>query len=100
VFHNLSKYDCHIFIKKLRGEFSCFPTNEENYITFNTKRSFHDDGEIAEKEADEEKKWERKLELRFIDSLNFCLLVSTLCKKISEGAMRKSKEILLRRKTD
>ena len=70
MFQSLSKYDCHIFIKKLRGELICFPTNEESYITFYNKRSFHNDGEITEKEADEGKKWERKLELRFIDNVH------------------------------
>ena len=37
VFHNLSGYDSHLFIKRLRnseGDISCIPNNEENYISF------------------------------------------------------------------
>ena len=37
VFHNLSGYDSHIFIKTLensKGDISCIPNNEENYISF------------------------------------------------------------------
>ena len=41
VFHNLSGYDSHLFIKGLgnrEGDISCIPNNEENYISF-TNRS-------------------------------------------------------------
>ena len=37
VFHNLSGYDSHLFIKTLKnskGDISCIPNNEENYISF------------------------------------------------------------------
>ena len=38
IFHNLSGYDSHLFIKKLRGDcnerVSCIPNNEKNYISF------------------------------------------------------------------
>ena len=37
VFHNLSGYDSHLFIKTLEnieGDISCIPNNEENYIFF------------------------------------------------------------------
>ena len=36
VFHNLSGYDSHLFIKTLgnSGHISCIPNNEENYISF------------------------------------------------------------------
>ena len=37
VFHNLSGYDSHLFIKTLgnsEGDISCIPNNEENYISF------------------------------------------------------------------
>ena len=37
-FHNLSGYDSHIFIKKLKTDFGeeikCIPKTEENYISF------------------------------------------------------------------
>ena len=37
VFHNLSGYDSHLFIKTLgnsKWDISCIPNNEENYISF------------------------------------------------------------------
>ena len=37
VFHNLSGYDSHLFIKNLgfsKGDIDCIPNNEEKYITF------------------------------------------------------------------
>ena len=41
VFHNLTVYDSHLFIKTLgnsegnsEGDISCIPNNEENYISF------------------------------------------------------------------
>ena len=38
IFHNLSGYDSHLFVKKLRGDDSekinCIPCNEEKYISF------------------------------------------------------------------
>ena len=37
VFHNLSGYESHLFIKTLRnseGDISCIQNNEENYISF------------------------------------------------------------------
>lgn len=32
---NLSRYDSHLFIKKLRGKINCIPNNDEKYISFN-----------------------------------------------------------------
>ena len=37
VFHNLSGYDSHLFIKTFgnsEGDISCIPNNEENYMSF------------------------------------------------------------------
>jgi len=37
IFHNLSGYDSHLFIKKLarnREKITCIPNNEEKYISF------------------------------------------------------------------
>ena len=38
VFHNLSGYDSHLLVKKLRGsqgeKIKCIPNNEEKYISF------------------------------------------------------------------
>ena len=68
VFHNLSGYDSHLFIKTLvnsEGDISCIPNNEENYISF-TKQV------IVDKLVNEKgKEAYVKRELRFIDSLKF-----------------------------
>ena len=40
VFHNLSGYDSHLFIKNLgfsNGDIDCIPNNEEKYISFSKK---------------------------------------------------------------
>ena len=68
VFHNLSGYDSHLFIKTLgnsEGDISCIPNNEENYISF-TKQVIVD--EYVNKEG---KEVNVKRELTFIDSLRF-----------------------------
>ena len=68
VFHNLAGYDRHLFIKTVgnsKGDISCIPNNEENYISF-TKQV------IVDKFVNEDgKEVNVKLELRFIDSLRF-----------------------------
>ena len=68
VFHNLSGYDSHLFIKTLgnsEGDISCIPNNEENYISFAKQV-------IVDKVVNEEgKEVKVKHELRFIDSLRF-----------------------------
>ena len=66
VFHNLSGYDIHLFIKTLgnsEGDISCIPNNEENYISF-TKQVIVD--KFVKREG---KEVNVKRELRFIDSL-------------------------------
>ena len=68
IFHNLSGYDSHLFIKTLgniKGDISCIPNNEENYI-FCTKQIIVD--KFVNKEG---KEVNIKRELRFIDSLRF-----------------------------
>ena len=37
VFHNLSGYDAHLFIKNLGEDIDCIPNNEERYISFSKK---------------------------------------------------------------
>ena len=68
LFHNLSGYDSHLFIKtvgNIEGDISCIPNNEENYISF-TKQVIVD--KFVNKEG---RKVNMKRELRFIDSLRF-----------------------------
>ena len=68
VFHNLSGYDSHLFIKTMgnsEGDIFCIPTNKENYISF-TKQV------IADKFVNKERKEANvKRKLRFLDSLRF-----------------------------
>ena len=68
VFHNLSGYDSHLFIKTLRnseGDIYCIPNSVENYISF-TKQVIVD--KFVKKEG---KEVNVKRELRFIDRLRF-----------------------------
>jgi hypothetical protein len=44
----LSGYDSHLFIKKLGGEITCIPCNEEKYISFSKKIKV---GEYIEKDG-------------------------------------------------
>ena len=67
VFHNLTVYDSHLFVKKLRGELgekiNCIPCNEEKYISFSR------DVVVGKFINEEGKEVLVKHELRFIDSL-------------------------------
>ena len=68
VFHNLSGYDSHLFIKNLgvsEGNINCIPNNEEKYISF-TKEVIVDS--YTDKDGKER---DVKHQLRFIDSLKF-----------------------------
>lgn len=84
IFHNLSGYDAHLFIKNLgvtEGEIDCIPNNEEKYISF-TKHVEVDRKMVKEKELVKDENGEEKFEekekevaikkqLRFIDSMKF-----------------------------
>ena len=67
IFHNLSGYDAHLFVKNLgvsEGNIKCIPNNEEKYISFSKEivvDSYDKDG----------KKVEVKHEIRFLDSFKF-----------------------------
>ena len=68
IFHNLSGYDSHLFIKNLgvsEGNISCIPNNEEKYISF-TKTIV-----VNRYENKEGKEVLIKRDLRFIDSFKF-----------------------------
>src|SRR5688572_8188977 len=69
LFHNLSCYDSHLFVKKLRGDdneqIKCIPCNEEKYISFSREV-------VVDKFVNKEnKEVQVKRELRFIDSFRF-----------------------------
>ena len=71
VFHNLSGYDAHLFIRELgkkfdTGKIGVIAENKEKYITFNVDV-------VVEKKKDKKtgKERERKIQLRFIDSVRF-----------------------------
>ena len=68
IFHNLSGYDSHLFVKNLgqsKGDIKCIPNNEEKYISFSK--------EIVVGEYENRKGEKRKImhEIRFIDSFKF-----------------------------
>ena len=69
VFHNLSGYDSHLFIKNLgvsEGNINCIPNNEEKYISFSKDVVV---GSYKDKKTGKEK--QIKHQLRFIDSCKF-----------------------------
>ena len=76
VFHNLSGYDSHLFIKNLgfsNGDIDCIPNNEEKYISFSKKIQV---GTYSKKalDADGDIFYEQKPiyhTIRFIDSFKF-----------------------------
>ena len=68
VFHNLSGYDSHLFIKNLgftAGNIDCIPNNEERYISFTKNIEV---GTYTDKEG---KTKPIKHKIRFIDSFKF-----------------------------
>ena len=86
IFHNLSGYDAHLFIKQLgvsSGDINCIANTEEKYISF-TKKILVDtvlkerDSVVSGKTVKEEKKGEEQerevyLNNRFINSFKFML---------------------------
>ena len=76
IFHNLSGYDSHLFIKNLgfsEGNIDCIPNNEEKYISFSKKIKVGTYSKIA-LDADGDIFYEQKPKyhtIRFIDSFKF-----------------------------
>ena len=81
VFHNLSGYDAHLFIKQLgvsssstspsaSGDINCIANTEEKYISF-TKKILVDTVKEEKKEEENSKEKEVYLNNRFIDSFKF-----------------------------
>src|SRR6218665_576416 len=103
VFHNLSGYDSHLFVKKLRGgngeKIKCIPNNEEKYISFSREV-------VVDKFSKKNKEITVKRELRFIDSFKF--MASSLdalsknfskdqCKNLGNRFSGKQSDLLLRK---
>ena len=99
VFHNLSGYDSHLFIKNLgvtEGNINCIPNNEEKYI------SFSKDIVVGEYTNKNDKVITIKQQLRFIDSFKFMpssldKLVENLDKNccVNTGKFYKGKQLSL-----
>ena len=67
-FHNLTGYDCHLFVKRLAdspGDVNCIPRNEEKYVTFNKMVL------VETIVTDDEKEVNVYSRLRFVDTMNF-----------------------------
>ena len=99
VFHNLSGYDSHLFIKNLGvtgGNINCIPNNEEKYISFSKDIVV---GEYTNKNG---KVIAVKQQLRFVDSFKFMpssldKLVENLDKNccVNTGTFYKGKQLSL-----
>ena len=99
VFHNLSGYDSHLFIKNLgvtEGNINCIPNNEEKYISFSKDIVV---GEYTNKNG---KVIAVKQQLRFVDSFKFMpssldKLVENLDKNccVNTGTFYKGKQLSL-----
>ena len=103
IFHNLSSYDSHLFIKKLGGKLTCIPSNEEKYISVSKEIKV---GEYTKKDG---KTREVKRKLRFIDSFRFMgrsledltdFLVKDLCNECSRLDAKTCKTDCQERKGD
>ena len=71
MFHNLSGYDSHLFVKNLGfsdGSIDCIPNNKERYISFAKKIQV---GSYTKKVKNEEKTISLHHQIRFIDSFKF-----------------------------
>ena len=76
VFHNLSWYNSHLFVKNLgfsEGNIDCIPNNEEKYISFTKKIQVVSYTKKVKNEKGETKEQTKPLhhQIRFIDSFKF-----------------------------
>ena len=94
VFHNLSGYDAHLFIRQLGEKFQTkdigvIAENKEKYISFNVKIDvqLEMDGKPVTK----------KIELRFIDSFRFMASsLDSLARNLTDESVQKSAMVLSR----
>ena len=90
IFHNLSGYDSHLFVKNLgksEGNIKCIPNNEEKYI------SFSKDIVVGEYENKKGEKKKIMHEIRFIDSFKFMASsLESLVENLAKSGLEKLKE--------
>ena len=90
IFHNLSGYDSHLFLKNLgkgEGNIKCIPKNEEKYS------SFSKDIAVDKYKNKKGKIVEVKNELRFIDSFKFMASsLDSLVGNLTKSGLEKLKE--------
>ena len=87
IFHNLSGYDSHLFVKNLgksEGDIKCIPNNEEKYISFSKDIIV---GEYGNKKGEKVK---IKHAIRFLDSFKF--MASSLESLMGNLGLEKLKE--------
>ena len=91
VFHNLSGYDSHLFIKNLgftAGNIDCIPNNEERYISFTKNIEV---GSYLNSEGETKPKYHK---IRFIDSFKFMAAsLDSLVNNLPEDAFNNLKKI-------
>ena len=90
IFHNLTGYDSHLFIKNIgrsEGKINCIPNNEEKYISFSKTI-------VVDKYVDKDgKEKEIKHDLRFIDSFKFMATsLDNLVKNLSVDKLKETKK--------
>ena len=74
VFHNLSGYDSHLFVKNLGfsdGSIDCIPNNEERYISFSKKIQVESDTKKVNNKKGETEEKTTPLHHQIIDSFKF-----------------------------
>ena len=90
IFHNLSGYDAHLFVKNLgktEGNIKCIPNNEEKYI------SFSKDIVVDEYTNKKGEKIEIIHEIRFLDSFKFMTSsLENLVRNLAKSDLEKLKE--------
>ena len=102
VFHNLSGYDAHLFIKQLgvsSGEINCIANTEEKYISFTKKILVGVSDDLSERSKTEtkgdnkpEKEKDIYLNNRFIDSFKFMSSgLDSLVKNLTDNGKDSSK---------
>ena len=86
MFHNLSGYDAHLFIRELGGHTSdmeVIAKNKEDYISFSIKVPVE---KYIDKEGNEK---DKLIELRFIDSFKYmCSSLDSLTKNLVCGGSK------------